>query len=90
VTRPRTTKGKRNVQQHKLEKRQAKQERKAARRLESSELDTATVDASEAELIDRLAALHAAVEAAAISQEEFESRRELIRLQLDQLARRVS
>ena len=87
MTRPRTTKGKRNVQQHKLEKRQAKQERKAARRLEGAELDTTTVGASEAELIDELASIHRAVEMNTMSPEEFETRREQIRLQLEQIER---
>jgi hypothetical protein len=90
VSRPRTTVGKRNVQQHKREKAQAKQQRKAARRLESAEVDTTSVDATETELIGELAAIHAAVETATISPEEFEQRREGIRLQLEQIERRGS
>lgn len=85
MTRPRTTTGKRDVQQHKREKAQAKQERRAARRLEKTEPDSNRVETSEAELIDQLAALHAAVESTAISREEFEQRREVIRRQLEQL-----
>lgn len=90
MTRPRTTAGKRDVQQHKREKAQAKQERRAARRLEKTEPDSNRIDISEAELIDQLAALHAAVEATTISLEEFEQRREVIRRQLEQLEERSS
>ena len=90
MTRPRTTVGKRNVQQHKREKAQAKQERRAARRLESTESETPGVDLTEAELIDQLASLHAEVEKTTVSPEEFEQRRELIRRQLEQLERRGS
>lgn len=90
MTRPRTTVGKRNVQQQKREKAQAKQERRAARRLESTEPDTPGVDVTETELLDQLASLHAAVERTAMSPEEFEQRRELIRRQLEQLERRGS
>lgn len=85
MTRPRTTAGKRDVQQHKREKAQAKQERRAARRLEKVEPDSSKVEASEADLIDQLAELHAAAEATSISPEEFEQRREVIRRQLEQL-----
>lgn len=88
MSRPRTTAGKRNVQQHKREKAKAKQERRAARRLENPELDTTRVEATEAELIDELAAIHRAVEVATMSPEEFEIRREKIRLQLEQIERR--
>lgn len=87
MTRPRTTAGKRNVQLHKREKAQAKKERRAARRLESPEVGTTGVEATETELIDELAALHRAVETAAITPEEFEQRRENIRLQLEQIER---
>jgi hypothetical protein len=87
VSRPRTTAGKRNVQQHKREKAKAKQERRAARRVEDPEMDATRVEATEAELIDELAAIHRAVEMATMSPEEFENRREHIRLQLEQIER---
>ena len=86
----RPTAGKRNVQQHKREKAQAKQERRAARRLQSSEVTMSLVEASEPELLAELAAIHTAVENATMSAEEFEQRRERIRLQLEELERRGS
>jgi hypothetical protein len=76
------------VQQHKHEKAKAKLERRAARRLEDPETETTVVEASEAELIDELASIHRAVEMNTMSPEEFESRREQIRLQLEQIERR--
>lgn len=87
MSKPRTTAGKRNVQQQKREKAKEKQERRAARRLEDPAVEAVQVDTTEAELIDELAAIHRAVETAAISPDEFESRREQIRLQLEQVGR---
>lgn len=75
------------MQQHKREKAQAKQERRAARRLEGPDVDAPPVEATEGELLEQLAALHRAVEAATLSPEDFESRREEIRLQLEQIER---
>jgi hypothetical protein len=88
VTRPRTTAGKRNVQQHKREKAQAKQQRRAARRLADPEADATPVEASEAELVAELANIHGAVESGSISIDEFEQRREHISEQLEQIVRR--
>lgn len=90
MSRSRITAGKRNVQQHKREKAQAKQERKVARQLESAEVSTNQVDASETELLAELAAIHEAIETATMSPEEFEDRREHIRLQLEEIERRGS
>ena len=87
MSRSRMTAGKRNVQQHKREKAQAKQERRAARQLERAETSTNPVEASEADLLAELAAIHKAVEAATMSPEEFEQRREHIRLQLEEIER---
>lgn len=87
MTRPRTTAGKRNVQQHKREKAKEKQERRIARRLEAPDAEAIRVEASESELIEELAAIHRAVEMATMSPDEFESRREQIRLQLEQIER---
>lgn len=87
MSKPRTTAGKRNVQQQKREKAKEKQERRAARRLEDPTVETTQVDSTEAELIDELAAIHRAVETAAMSPDEFETRREQIRLQLEQVGR---
>jgi hypothetical protein len=84
VTRPRTTIGKRNVQQMKREKAQAKQERKAARRA-VPEAGPAPVMASEAELIEELAGLSRSLESGQLSPREFEDRRERIRTQLEQI-----
>lgn len=87
MARPRPTASKRNVQQHKRERAKEKQERRHARRLEAPTTDTIQVEATEAELIEQLAALHKAVEAATISPDEFENRREKVRLQLEQIDR---
>lgn len=88
MSRPRTTAGKRNVQQHKREKAQAKQERRASRR-EAGDTETPAVpvEVSEAELIEELAALHGAAEAGRVTQQEFEERREHIRQQLELVER---
>ena len=88
MTKPRPTANKRNVQQHKRERAKAKQERRAARHLANPAADTPQVEATEAQLIDELVALHQAVEMAAMSPDEFESRRENIRVQLEQIERR--
>lgn len=86
MSRSRTTAGKRNVQQKKREKARAKQERRAARR--EGDLDpTEPVEASEAQLVDELAALHAALEAGEVSIYDFEERREHIGNQLEQIQR---
>ena len=91
MSRPRTTAGKRNVQQQKREKAQAKQERRAARRLEEPELSPSDpLQTNESELIAELAVIHKAMEMATISPEEFEQRREQIRRQLEQVQRSSS
>jgi len=90
MSKPRTTAGKRNVQQHKRERAKAKEERRAARRAEEPETDIPVGGATESELIEELAALHRGVEAATMTPEEFETRREQIRLQLEQIERRRS
>lgn len=84
MTKPRTTIGKRNIQQMKREKAQAKQERRTARR-EAPEADVVPVEATEGELIEELAGLSRALEAGQLSPSEFESRRERIRAQLEQV-----
>ena len=90
MSRSHVTAGKRNVQQHKREKAQAKQERRAARQQKSEDVSTNPVEASETDLLSELAAIHKAVEAATMSPEEFEQRREHIRLQLEEIERRDS
>src|SRR5579871_2879765 len=85
MTRPRTTAGKRNVQQQKHEKQVAKRERRAARRAAPPDENQVDVTMSEPELINELATLHAAVESGEISLRQFEERREDVRRQLQQL-----
>lgn len=77
--------GKRNLQQQKREKAQAKEARRAARRAADPDPPPARVDATEAELIGQLAELHRAAERGEVSAQDFEERREQIRKQLEQL-----
>jgi len=87
VSRPRTTAGKRNVQQQKREKARAKQDRRAAREEIAPAVPAVPLDVGEAELIDELAAIHRMAEDGTVTPEEFELRRELIRQQLEQIDR---
>lgn len=80
----RQTAGKRNLQEQKREKARAKEARKAARRAGDPDATPARVEATEAELIERLANLHRAAEAGEVSAQEFEEGREHIRKQLEQ------
>jgi hypothetical protein len=79
------TGGKRNLQQRKREKAQAKVARKAARRAADADPTPVLVEAGEAELIQELADLHHQAEAGGVSAQEFEDRREHIRMQLEQI-----
>lgn len=81
---PRQTAGKRNLQQQKREKAQAKVARKAARRAADPD-PTVQVEATEAELIEQLASLHRAAEAGDVSAQDFEERREHLRKQFEQI-----
>jgi hypothetical protein len=81
----RPTAGKRNLQQQKREKAQAKVARKAARRAADPDANVVPVEGSEAELMEELARLHHAAEAGQVSAQEFEDRREHIRKQLEQI-----
>lgn len=85
MTKPRTTIGKRNVQQMKREKAQAKQERRAARKA-APDASRELVEVSEGELIEELADLSKALEAGELSPAEFEERRERVRAKLEQVA----
>ena len=85
MSKPRATAGKRNVEQHKREKAQAKQARKAARMAIDPGADSTPVLSTEAELIDELAGLHRAVESGVLSPQDFEDGRERIRQQLEQI-----
>jgi hypothetical protein len=87
MSRPRPSASKRNIQQHKREKAQASQQRRAARRLAAPQVDATPVEASETELIEELARIHSSLETGTMSPEEFDQRREHIRLQLEQIER---
>ncbi len=88
MSRPRTTAGKRNVQQQKRARAQAKQERLAARRT-AAPADAAPLagGATEPELIDELARLHSAFEAGTITLDQLDERQEQIREDLEQIGR---
>jgi hypothetical protein len=75
--------GKRQREQQKLERAQAKAERKAARLVPDAELADGSPQRSESELIEDLAALHRALEASELSPEEFQERRDRIQTQLE-------
>jgi hypothetical protein len=78
------TAGKRQRQEAKRAKAKAKVERREAR--QSAVPDAAEAgNATESQLMDELAELHRSLEAAEIAPEDFEERREQIRLQLEQL-----
>jgi hypothetical protein len=78
--------GKRQRERQKIERAQAKAERKAAR--QATDSDETTEDfapRSETELMEDLAALHRAFEASEISLEDFEARRDRIQAQFEQI-----
>ena len=82
------TAGKRNVQQLKREKAQAKQARREARRAAPEDNPEAPpVTATEAELIEQLAAIHTALESGDLAPQGFEEQRERIRKALEQIER---
>jgi hypothetical protein len=79
--------GKRLRERQKLERAQAKAERKAARVASGAEQAEVSSHRSESELIEELGALHRAFEAGDVSSQEFEERRDRIRVQLEQFSR---
>ena len=85
MSRSRMTSGKRQREQQKREKAQAKVQRRAARQDQEPEEDQEPMVATEEQLVDELAALHRAFEANDIPHQEFEDRREQIRLQIERL-----
>jgi hypothetical protein len=86
VSRPRSTYGKRQREQDKREKAQAKVERKVARQtLDPDDPNQEPVEASESELIEALAGLHGAFEAGDVPLDDFEERRDHIRAQLERI-----
>jgi len=85
VSRPRSTYGKRQREQEKREKAQAKVERKVARQTLDPEQGDDLVEASESELIEELAGLHGAYEAGDVALDDFEERRDHIRAQLERI-----
>ena len=80
----RTTFGKLQREREKQAKAQAKQERKQAQAREAKEAEPVVVEpsATQEQLLDAFAALHADAEAGRISLEQFELRREQIREEL--------
>jgi len=85
VSRPRSTYGKRQREQEKREKAQAKAERRVARHTLDQDETVEPVEASESQLIDELATLHGAFEAGNVPLGEFEERRDNIRTQLERI-----
>ena len=79
--------GKRLRERQKLERAQAKAERKAARVASVDEQVEVSSHRSESELIDDLSALHHAFEAGDVSQQDFEDRRDQIRAELERFSR---
>jgi hypothetical protein len=88
VTRRRTTYGKRERENTKREKVQAKSERRVAR--QASALDgesEPSPDATESELIEQLAELHRAFGAGDVGLEDLEEQQSVIREQLARIQR---
>jgi hypothetical protein len=78
--------GKRERERQKLEKAQAKAERKAARQASDTPGDDAPATRTEAELIEDLAALHQAFEAGEVSLEDFEEQRDRLQAEFERLS----
>lgn len=78
--------GKRQREAQKLDRAQAKAERRAARLTESPEEIALPPGRSEAAIIDDMAALHRATEAGEISPDEFAERLSALQAQLQQLS----
>lgn len=79
--------GKRQRERQKLERAQAKTERRAARQLSDAEVTDDSPPRSEAELVEELGALHRKFETGDVSLEDFETRRDEIQAQLERLLR---
>lgn len=79
--------GKRQRERQKLERAQAKAERKAARQATVAEPPDVFSPRSESELIEDLGALRRAFEAGEVSPEDFEQSRDRIQAQFEQLSR---
>lgn len=79
--------GKRERERQKLDKAQAKAERKTARRATDTLPAEISSHRSEAELIEDLAGLHQAFEAGEISPEDFEKHRDELQVLFEQLSR---
>lgn len=77
--------GKRERERQKVEKAQAKAERRAARQAAVTEPEEAPLVRSESELMEELEALHRAFEAGEISPEDFESRRDRLQAEFGQI-----
>jgi hypothetical protein len=79
--------GKRQREREKVEKAQAKAERRAARKAIEVDPTQPVLDRTESELIEDLGALHRAFEAGDLSPEDFDDRRERLQVQFEQLAK---
>jgi hypothetical protein len=77
--------GKRERERQKLEKAQAKAERRAARQAEDSGIEDGVAPRSESEIIEDLGALQRALEAGEVSQEDFDDRRDRLQAEFGQL-----
>jgi hypothetical protein len=78
--------GKRERERQKLEKAQAKAERRAAQRAVEPDPDDGSHPRSESELIEDLAALQRAFEAGEVSQEDFDERRGRLQAEFGRLS----
>jgi hypothetical protein len=81
-----STEGKRDRERQKVEKAQAKAERRASRQSDSGEIPPAASTRTEEELIEQLGSLQRSLEAGAIFPEEYEYRRELLQVEFGQLS----
>lgn len=79
--------GKRQREREKVERAQAKAERKAARQASAGEVVDGLSPRSESELMEDLEALHRAQEAGEVSLDDFEVRRDRIQAQFERLLR---
>ncbi len=82
-----TSVGKRQREREKVEKAQAKAERRATRKAVEVDPIGPVVHRSESELIEDLGALHRQLEAGSLSPEDFDDRRERLQVQFEQISK---
>jgi hypothetical protein len=80
-----STVGKRDRERQKIEKAQAKAERRAVRQTDGEGIPRDEPVRTEAELVEQLASLQRLLEAGSVSPEEFEDRRALLQAEFGQL-----